>query len=486
MAQLYDTLLGEYIQKPGNKELELWELAEKYWNYQVFLDPQTATNLQLPLGSDSAENICKYAGEHLYIISELYERQKENDTIHDTILQTIEFPLISVLERMEHTGIRVSWEILQEIGVFLADHIAEEEKKIYSLAGQEFNIQSPKQVGEYLFDVLKLPHGKKTKTGYSVDVEVLEYLAHSHPIARHILTHRQYSKLLSTYVQWLQRLIHPDTQTIHTSYKQAITTTGRLSSTNPNLQNIPVGSGVAGKIREAFLPFHEDDMLIAFDYSQIEVRLLAIMSEDENLLSSFQAWIDIHRATAELIFNTTDITSEQRRIAKTINFGVIYGISPFWLAKQLGSSQKEAGEYIRLFYDRYKKVQTFFDTIIQEGTKNGYVQTLFGRKRFLPHLSDSNATIKKAAQREAINMPIQWSSADIIKIAMIRVDQFLQEKHLKSQLLLQVHDELVLNVPKEEKEMISVEIPRIMENILSWPIPLKVDMGIGKNWRECK
>jgi len=487
MSLFYDTLLWEYIQKPGDRWLSLEELADKHLNYQVFLDIETAENMQLPFETRSADTSSKYAGENMYIIGELYERQKESKISEDTILQTIECPLVPVLTRMEHTGIRVSREILQEIGVVLETGIAQEEKEIFVLAGQEFNIKSPKQVGELLFDTMKLPHGKKTKTGYSVDVEVLEYLAYSHPIARHILNHRQYSKLLSTYVEWLQKLIRPETQTIHTSYQQAITTTGRLSSTAPNLQNIPTGSGLSGKIREAFIPFDEEkDILMAFDYSQIEVRLLALMSEDPNLLASFSEGIDIHKATAQLIFNTQDITSDQRRIAKTINFWVIYGISPFGLAKQLGSSQKEAAEYIRLFYERYAKVQDFFTRIVEEGKVNGYVQTMFGRKRFLPHLSDANANIRKAAEREAINMPIQGSSADIIKIAMIRVDEFLRKEKLESTLLLQVHDELVLNVPQGEQEIIATEIPRIMENIVTGPIILKVDMGSGKNWRGCK
>jgi len=289
MAQFYDTLLGEYIQKPGERGLSLGELADKYCNYQVFLDPQTATNMQLPFETVAAETSAKYTGENLYIISQLFERQQENNIQGDSVFQTIECPLVPVLMRMEHTGIRVSRAILQEIGIFLETSITQEEKTIFELAGQEFNIKSPKQVGEFLFDTLKLPHGKKTKTGYSVDVEVLEYLAHSHPIARHILNHRQYSKLLSTYVDGLQKLIVRKSETIHTSYQQAITTTGRLSSTAPNLQNIPTGSGLAGKIREAFLPFDtENDVLMAFDYSQIEVRLLALMSEDPNLLKSFQ------------------------------------------------------------------------------------------------------------------------------------------------------------------------------------------------------
>lgn len=486
MAKLYDTLLWEYISEPGRKWLSLDDLAEKYLDYKMISYDDVTGKAQINFREVSLEEASIYSAEDVYITAKIFQQQEKKWLTQEKILNEIEIPLLEVLKTMEITGVKVSKNKLQEIGDFLAEEIIKEEKIIKEIAGEDFNIKSPKQVWDILFTKMWLPEWKKTKTGFSVDNEVLENLAFHYPIAKHIVNYRQYTKLQSTYVEWLSKLIQSETSTIHTSYNQTIASTGRLSSTNPNLQNIPASNWLGGSIREAFLPFWETDVFMSFDYSQIEVRLLAIMSEDENLLGSFKNGIDIHANTWYFLFGKDDITSDERRIAKAVNFWVIYGISAFWLSKMIWIPQNEAREYIKKFFEQYPKVEEFFKKTIEFCEKNGYVETMFGRKRFIWSINDSNSIIKKAAEREAINMPIQWSSADIIKLAMIQIDAFLKEKNLQSKMIMQVHDELVFNVVESEVEIIKKEIPNIMENIISASISIKVDMWVGKNWRECK
>lgn len=486
MATIYDTLLWEYTQNPGRKGLSLDSLAQTYFDYAMISYDEVAGKTYTHFWEVPLEDAALYSGEDVYITAKIFQKQITSWVIHDRVLTQIELPLLEVLKTIELNWVKVSKQKLSEIGQFLKKESLKEETLIYEIAGVEFNIKSPKQVWEILFDQMWLPQWKKTKTWYSVDSEVLESLAHHYPIARHISNYRQYQKLLSTYVEWLSNLISPITGKIHTSYNQTVTTTGRLSSTNPNLQNIPVSLWIGGTIREAFIPFEKDDLLVSFDYSQIEVRLLAIMSGDTNLLESFQKNIDIHKNTGTFLFWKSEISSDERKIAKAVNFWVIYGISPFWLSKMIGISQSDAKTYIEKFYDQYPKVKEFFDETIAFCEKNGYVETMFGRKRYIPSINDKNTIIKKAAQREAINMPIQWTSADIIKLAMIGVAKFLEEKNLSSKMIMQVHDELVFNVVPDEFDILKTEIPRIMESIISASISLKVDMWSGKNWRECK
>lgn len=486
MAKIYDTLVGEYITNPGKKWLSLDALAEKYFDYKMVSYDEITNKAEINFKEVDLIKAANYSAEDVYITAQIYELQRKNGIVNDKVLHDIEIPLITVLKNIELAGVKVSLEKLSEIWKILEIEIIKEEKIIKEIAWEDFNIKSPKQVWEILFDKMGLPEWKKTKTWYSVDNEVLENLALKFPIAKHIVHYRQYTKLLSTYVEWLSKWIDKNTSKIHTSYNQTVTTTGRLSSTNPNLQNIPASVGIGGSIREAFIPFEEWDVLMAFDYSQIEVRLLAIMSEDENLLWSFLAWIDIHANTWYFLFGKDELTSDERRIAKAVNFWVIYWISAFWLSKMIGVSQSEAREYINKFFEKYPKVLHFFKTTIEFCEKNGYVETLFGRKRFIGSINDSNALIKKASEREAINMPIQWTSADIIKLAMIQVDRFLKENNFKSQMIMQVHDELVFNVVPKEIEKMKKEIPQIMENIIDAKIKLVVDMWIWKNWRETK
>lgn len=495
MAHYYDTMLAEYISNPGQRGIGLDALAEKYFNYEMISYSDITEKKKLSFEEVDLQKAAIYSGEDVYMTYKLYKEQEDKKYREEAIwgkkqkidiLEDIELPLMKVLSDMEMTGIRVDRDILKGIGIRLDNAIRELEKEIYALADIEFNIKSPKQVGEVLFEKLWLPSGKKTKTGFSVNAEVLDWLSKEYPIAEKIVAYRHYSKLLSTYIDWLLE-VTTDDERVHTSYNQTVASTGRLSSNSPNLQNIPTGDDIAGEIRTAFIPDTPEDFLIAFDYSQVEVRLLAIMSWDENLLNAFKDGKDIHQVTAEFIFGKKDISGTQRRFAKAVNFWVIYGISPFGLSKMIDVSQKDAKTYIDAFYANYPKVREFFDTTIWECKKTGYVETLFGRKRFIPSINDQNKMIQQWAQREAINMPIQWSSADIIKIAMIRIAEMLDEGKYESTMLLQVHDELVFNIKSAEKDELCKKIPEIMEWVLEdAPIMLKVDMSIGKNWKQAK
>lgn len=497
MAQYYDTMLAEYIKNPGQRWLGLDSLAERKYNYEMISYSDITEKKKLRFDEVDLEKAADYSWEDVYITYKLYKEQLEHDYIESSlatkgerenkkdILREIELPLMEVLSDMEMTGIKIDRDILKGIGMRLESAIAELESQIHSLAWEEFNIKSPKQVGEILFEKLSLPSAKKTKTGYSVNAEVLEGLKGKHEIAEKIITYRHYSKLLSTYIEGLLD-VASDEDRIHTSYNQTIASTGRLSSVNPNLQNIPTGDDIAGEIRSAFIP-DSDSTLVAFDYSQVEVRLLAIMSGDKNLLNAFKEGRDIHQVTGEFIFWTHDISGTQRRFAKAVNFWVIYGISPFGLSKMIDVPQSESKKYIDAFYENYPKVREFFDETIHACKKNWYVETLFGRKRYIPWINDQNKMIQQGAAREAINMPIQGTSADIIKIAMIRIADKLKSWNYKSKMLLQVHDELVFNIHNSEKEELEKIIREIMESILpDAPIELKVDKGEGQNWKQAK
>ena len=497
MAKFYDTLLGEYVKNPGRRWLKLDTLAEDYFDYQMISYDEISQKKKLNFSEVELKNASVYSGEDVYMTHMLYEKQKSEGLLGEDVLMNMELPLIEAISSMELTGVKIDRDTLKGIGMRLENATRDLEKEIYDIAWVEFNIKSPKQVWEVLFEKLELPKGKKTKTWYSVSADVLNNLSHEFPIAAKIVKYRHYSKLLGTYIEWLLN-IATDNDLIHTSYNQAVTSTWRLSSTNPNLQNIPSWWWVAGEIRSAFIPHNSGDKIVAFDYSQVEVRILAMMSGDENLLHAFREGLDIHQTTAEFIFEKTDISGAERKIAKAVNFGVIYGISPFGLSKNINISQKDAKVYIDWFYSNYPKVRSFFDDVITKCEETWYVQTLFGRKRYIKSINDKNKMIKSWAEREAINMPIQWTSADIIKIAMLEIHNLL--KNYKSTMMMQVHDELVFNIVPEEFDELTQKIPEIMESILvnfidkivytditkENFIPLKVDAGIGDNWKEAK
>jgi len=481
MSQIYDTLLGEYVKNPWIRGLALDKLAERHFNYEMISFDEIVKKQKLDnFWEVDLELATKYSGEDVYMTYILFEEQEKDNLSENKIFSDIEIPLIKVIKDIELTWVKVDRDRLKELGTIFENQIIELSNSIYEEVDQEFNISSPKQVWEILFDKLMLPKWKKTKTGWSVNAEILENLSNEHPIAKKIIDYRHYSKLNSTYVTWLIDLLD-ENDLIHTSYNQAVTTTGRLSSTSPNLQNIPSSKWIAGEIRSAFISRFEGWKIMAFDYSQVELRLLAIMSGDENLIEVFDRWFDIHTRTAELIW-TTD-----RKIAKAVNFWVVYGISGFGLSKMINISVGEANIYIKKFFESYPKVRQYLDETIKFCEENKYVETLFWRKRYIKWILDANKMIKKSAEREAINMPVQGTSADIIKIAMIRVAEFMKEKNFKSKMIMQVHDELVFDVfPSEEKDL-EIEITKIMENILeNKPVKLKVDFEIGNNWREAK
>ncbi len=477
-AKIYDTLLWEYIQNPGVRWLSLEKLADrKLWYEMLSFDDLVKKNKLDNFSQVDLELASKYSGEDVYITYQLFCEQELSE-VETKILDEMDLPFIEILKNMEITGVKISRDRLKELWTIFENEALKYEKLIYEISKEEFNINSPKQVGGILFDKLNLPKWKKTKTGWSVSADVLENLAKEFPIAEFIIKYRHFTKLNSTFVNWLLDLLD-ENDLLHTSYNQAVTATWRLSSTNPNLQNIPSSSWIAWEIRSAFVSRFENWKIMALDYSQVELRLLAIMSSDENLLEVFQNNWDIHSKTAELIW-TTD-----RKIAKAVNFGVIYWISGFGLSKMIDITVSDANLYIKKFFESYPKVRIFLDETIKKCEETWYVETLFWRKRYIKGITDRNKMIKSGAEREAINMPIQWTNADIMKIAMIKMWEFMKWK--KSKLIMQVHDEVVFDIYPWEKKEIEKEVTKIMENVLIWKqINLKVDCEIGNNWKEAK
>lgn len=480
-AQIYDTLLWEYIKNPWDRWLSLDKLAERKFNYEMISFDDLVKKQKLSDFSEvNLKKAWQYSVEDVYITNKLFLQQEKDKIIENKVLKEIEIPLIKVLENIEITWVKIDRDRLKELWTIFENEIIRLSNSIYKEVNEEFNISSPKQVWEILFDKLKLPKWKKTKTWYSVNSEVLESLAKEYAIAQKIIDYRHFSKLNWTYINWLLDLLDDD-NFLHTSYNQAVTTTWRLSSTNPNLQNIPSWDWIASEIRSAFISRFKKWKIMSFDYSQVEIRLLAIMSEDKNLLNFFKEWFDIHKKTAELIW-TTD-----RKIAKAVNFWVIYGISWFWLSKMINISVAQANDYIKKFFIHYPWVKKFLEETIKFCEENWYVETIFWRRRFIKWINDSNKIIKKAAEREAINMPIQWTSADIIKIWMNKVFDFLNNSNLKSKLIMQVHDELVFDVFPWEENILKNWVSDIMENILkNKSIKLIVDDNIWYNWKEAK
>lgn len=415
------------------------------------------------------------------MMAELIENEQEH------LLSDMELPLAEVLAKMEITGISVSQNTLEEIGAENEEKLASLTREIYELAGEEFNINSPKQLGVILFEKLQLPVGKKTKMGYSTAVDVLEDLAALSPVVAKILEYRQINKVQSTYVKGLIPQIADDGK-IHTRYVQDLTQTGRLSSVDPNLQNIPVRLEEGRKIRKAFVP-SQDSLLLSSDYSQIELRVLAHISADEHLIDAFKHGADIHTSTAMRVFGiekAEDVTANDRRNAKAVNFGVVYGISDFGLARNLGITRKDAKNYIETYFERYPGIKTYMENIVREARDKGFVETMSHRRRKIPDINARNFNVRGFAERTAINSPIQGSAADILKIAMINLDKALTERQSKSKLLLQVHDEIILDVPLEELEEIQALVKQTMEEAIELAVPLKVDENTGKTWYEAK
>ncbi|MGL5151319.1 MAG: DNA polymerase I [Clostridium sp.] len=422
-------------------------------------------------------------------LPQLYQALKKqiDDENMNELYYNVEHPLLFVLSHMERVGFKANKEVLNDLGSNFSIEIDRTQKEIYELSEEEFNINSPKQLGKILFEKLDLPVIKKTKTGYSTNAEVLEKLIDKHDIIPKIIYYRQITKINSTYIEGLKNVIDVD-GCIHSSFNQTVTSTGRLSSTEPNLQNIPIKYEMGRAIRKVFIPFNSDDILMSFDYSQIELRVLANMAQDKNMIDAFNEHSDIHTKTASEVFKTQldEVTPIMRSRAKAVNFGIVYGISDFSLAQDLNITKKEASQYMDIYMDRYPNIQSFLDNQIEMAKDNGFVLTVLNRRRYIPEMRSSNKIVKALGSRLAMNAPIQGSAADIIKIAMIRVFNKLREENLESKLILQVHDELILNVKSNEVEKVADLVKTEMESVLTLDVPLEVDMHTGKTWYEAK
>jgi DNA polymerase-1 len=403
-----------------------------------------------------------------------------------SLCQNVEFPLIEVLVAMEYAGVKLDVEYLAGMSKDIERQLGDLVRTIHGLAGREFNINSTQQLGDVLFRTLGLPTIRKTKTGFSTDVAVLEALRGQHPIVEHLLEYRQLQKLNSTYVDALPDLVHPSTGRLHTSFNQTVAATGRLSSSDPNLQNIPIRTEMGRAIRKAFVPGDPNSLILSADYSQIELRVMAHMSGDSGLVEAFRNDEDIHATTASRVFGVAagDVSRDMRRKAKEVNFGIMYGIGPFGLAGRLEISQNEAREIIQRYFERFPKVKEYIRRTIDDARREGYVSTLLGRRRYLPDITSRNQAVRGNAERQAINMPIQGTSADMIKLAMINIHRNMSEHQLRSTMLLQVHDELVFEVPASEKEVLTELVVNGMRNALQLSVPINVEVGVGRNWLD--
>jgi DNA polymerase-1 len=489
---LFDTMLAHYLINPDMRH-NMTVLSETYLNYS----PIEITQLigkkgkgQKSMREVPLAQLTEYAAEDADVTFQLYALFKEElKTANlDELFNALEVPLLNVLADMELEGINLDTSYLEGLNHELTTDIDNLEQAIYQQAGREFNIASPKQLGVVLFEDMKLvDKPKKTKTGqYATSEDILVELAKSHEIASNILEYRGLAKLKSTYVEALPQQLNLETKRIHTEYMQTVAATGRLSSNNPNLQNIPIRTERGKAVRKAFVPKDENYVLMAADYSQIELRIIAALAKEENMIKAFQNDFDIHADTASKVFNVPieEVSRTQRSHAKTVNFGIIYGVSAFGLSNQTDLSRKEAKELIDTYYETYPKLRAYMQNQVNSARENGYVETVLGRRRYLKDINSRNAIVRGAAERNAVNAPIQGSAADIIKLAMIEIHKQLKAKNFKSKMLLQVHDELVFDAHKDELESLQNLIVSAMENAYTFEVPLKVDVGLGSDWLE--
>lgn len=488
----YDIELAAYIINPIDNKYNIEKLAMDYLRIDVNnYDKKEEEQINLFNIEEQNEQatirdkICMYT----YVVNEVYEKtlEKLKETKQLELFNNIEMPLVEVLADMQYNGVYVNKDELIEFGKTLKKELEKLTKQIHKLAGEEFNINSPKQLGEVLFDKLKLTAMKKTKKGYSTDVEVLEKIRDEHPIVEKILDYRQLLKLNSTYVEGLLPYINLKDNKIHTYFHQTVTATGRISSTDPNLQNIPTRFDLGKQIRKVFKPT-DGYVFIDADYSQIELRVLAHISDDENMIKAFNDNEDIHKQTASRVFDVSieEVTDKQRNDAKSVNFGIVYGISDYGLGEELGITRKEAKAYIEQYLEKYEKIKEFMNNIKEFAKEKGYVETLFNRRRYIPEMNSSNYMVRQFGARVAINAPIQGTAADIMKIAMINLYNELKNKDLKSKMLLQIHDELLLEVKEEEKEEVKEILRNSMENAMNLKVPLKIELAEANNWYEAK
>ncbi|SFL23917.1 DNA polymerase I [Paenibacillus sp. 1_12] len=485
----FDVLLAAYLLDPTESALTLHGLLAKYNLPSLKADEDVfgkGAKFKVPAIEIVTDHLCRKANAIHTLLTLMKQDLQHKDM--DQLFYDLELPLANVLASMEEKGIQVDVEGLKQYGVELAAQLDKIMKSIYEAAGGEFNINSTKQLGEILFEKLNLPAYKKTKTGYSTDAEVLERLEPYHPVISHILNYRSLAKLQSTYVEGLLKEIRPETGKVHTYYRQTIAATGRLSSQFPNLQNIPIRLEEGRKIRKVFVPSQPGWSILTADYSQIELRVLAHISQDKNLMEAFLNDMDIHTKTAMDVFGVAEsaVDSNMRRQAKAVNFGIVYGISDYGLSQNLNITRKDAAAFIEQYFVVFQGVRRFMDDIVLKARKDGYVTTLLQRRRYLPEISASNFNLRSFAERTAMNTPIQGTAADVIKLAMVQMDERLKRDGLASRMLLQVHDELVFEVPENEIEVMRRTVKEVMEGALKLDVPLKVDVDTGSNWYEAK
>ncbi len=474
----FDTMLASYLLEPARLKYELADLALEYLNCKLDTVRVPSTN------SEAARNCSQSADVILRLTKILRSKLKQKNLL--ALFENIEMPLIEVLADMEEEGVALDKDLLVRLSGDFDGKLTALTKDIYEMAGAAFNINSPKQLSLVLFEKLKLPKIKRTKTGTSTDTEVLRKLSAAHPVACALLEFREIAKLKSTYIDGLMKLLHPRTGRIHTSFNQTATVTGRLSSSRPNLQNIPIRTRLGRKIRQVFIPAEKGNLLLSVDYSQIELRLLAHLADDKSLISAFKEDLDIHRYTASLIFGVSadKISAQMRATAKTVNFGIIYGMSAYGLSKDLSIGQGQAQEFIDAYFQRYPGVKNYIGRQVEKAEKEGYVTTLLKRRRYIPQIKSPDENVRRFAQRAAINAPVQGSASDLIKSAMIDIYRALKAKSLSARMIIQVHDELVFSLPPKELEIVKAIVKDKMENVLSLKVPVKVSVKAGKNWLE--
>ena len=491
-GQVFDTFIAAYLIDPTSETYEISELADNFLSmqnvlsYEALVGKGKSQKNWLDIDEQIRTDFLTRRAHVLYEAYKVLQRELEQSEMQ-LLFNEIEMPLVQVLFDMEKEGIKVDLEKLKAYGQELDILIETEADYIYELAGESFNINSPKQLGKILFEKMDIPALKKTKTGYSTAAEVLEKLKDDYPIVKHILAYRQYAKLKSTYVEGLIAVMTPEHK-IHSSFNQTITATGRISSTEPNLQNIPVKLEMGKRIRELFIPKSQDYIFLDADYSQIELRVLAALAGDENLIHAFNEGIDIHTLTASQVFHVPfeQVTPLERSNAKAVNFGIVYGIGAFSLSEDLKITQKEAAAYIEGYFEKYPKIKEYLDGCISFARDHGYVKTLFNRKRDIPEIQSKNFNLREFGKRKAMNTPIQGTAADIIKLAMVHVHQALQDRGLQSKLILTVHDELLLEVYKPEQEEVAKLLKEKMEQAVNLKVAMSVEVHSGENWLEVK
>ena len=488
---IFDTMVASYLLNPSKLNHGLDDISFEYLNHKM------TTSIQELIGKGKSaitmdkvdvKKVSDYSCEDsdvTFRLKRILEKEISQKGL-DELLYNVEMPLVEVLARMEMNGVSIDKEYLIDLSKEMYDKLDKLTKKIYELAGEEFNINSPKQLAVILFEKMKLPVVRRTKTGISTDEEVLTKLALGHPLPEKLLEYRELSKLKSTYVDSLPDMVNPATNRVHTSFNQTVTATGRLSSSGPNLQNIPIRTEEGKKIRKAFIPSDKNNLLLSADYSQIELRILGHLSGDKNLIKAFKEGLDIHAYTASLVFGVKEdeVTPQMRGMAKTVNFGILYGMSPYGLSQSLKIDVNKAKDFIDAYFERYPEVRFYLEGLIEDARQKGYVTTLLGRRRYIPEINSQDVRMRQFAERTAINTPIQGSAADIIKVAMIAIQEKLSKNGLSSKMIMQVHDELVFDVPKDELKKVYKIVKDGMENVIKLKVPVEAHIETGKNWLE--